>query len=307
MLVDLFISYIKVQRRYSNRTQILYKESIERYLSYVYFDNDKQSAHLFTDKEIIDSLNVIQIRNFIAYLLNRGLNERSVNLHLSALGSFSKFLIKEGYILTNPIANIPRPKEKKRLPHFFEISPLVDYCNLSFDDSFPVMRDRLLVILIYGTGMRRQEVVDLKIGDFDESRRVFRILGKGNKYREIPIVDMLLEKILLYLQCRNKIFSGEITDRFFVTDRGEELYPNFVNKVVKRELTGLKGFDGKKSPHILRHSFATHLLNNGAELNSIKEVLGHSSLAATQVYTHNSFEQLKNIYLTAHPRAKKGG
>jgi integrase/recombinase XerC len=141
----------------------------------------------------------------------------------------------------------------------------------------------------------------------DLGRKVFKITGKGDKDREIPIIPALYEKILVYLQKRTEQFGVDINNSFFLTDKGAHLYLNFVNKAVRKELAGLKGFEGKVSPHVLRHSFATHLLNGGAELNSIKEVLGHSSLAATQVYTHNSFEQLKKIYVTAHPRAKKGG
>ena len=141
----------------------------------------------------------------------------------------------------------------------------------------------------------------------DLHRKVFKIVGKGDKEREIPIIPILCEKILVYLRKRTERFDFDTEDAFFLTDKGTPLYLNFVNNAVKKELASLKGFDGKISPHVLRHSFATHLLNDGADLNSIKEVLGHSSLAATQVYTHNSFEQLKKIYVTAHPRAKKGG
>jgi integrase/recombinase XerC len=169
------------------------------------------------------------------------------------------------------------------------------------------MRDKLIVMLIYATGMRRQEVASLEVGMFDQGRKVFKIIGKGDKEREIPVVGTLFEKILLYLHKRKEEFDPEPCNAFFLTDKGAPLYLNFVNNVVKKELAGIKGLEGKISPHVLRHSFATHLLNDGADLNSIKEVLGHSSLAATQVYTHNSFEQLKKIYLTAHPRAKKGG
>ena len=207
----------------------------------------------------------------------------------------------------NPARSVPRPKEKSRLPHFYGVEPLDEYCQMEMPQDYPSMRDRLMVILIYATGMRRQEVADLTVDMVDLERRIFKITGKGDKDREIPIIPVLYEKILVYLQKRTEQFGVDINNSFFLTDKGAQLYLNFVNKAVKKELAGLKGFEGKISPHVLRHSFATHLLNGGAELNSIKEVLGHSSLAATQVYTHNSFEQLKKIYVTAHPRAKKGG
>ncbi|MEG0518456.1 MAG: tyrosine-type recombinase/integrase, partial [Bacteroidales bacterium] len=167
--------------------------------------------------------------------------------------------------------------------------------------------NRLILLMLYTTGMRRAEIVNLKVESFDQGRRVLRITGKGDKEREIPIISFLYENILVYLQQRILVLKDVPNQSFFLTKKGETLYVQIVNSIVKQELAGLKGFSGKKSPHVLRHSFATHLLNGGADLNSIKEVLGHSSLAATQVYTHNSFEQLKKVYITAHPRAKKGG
>jgi integrase/recombinase XerC len=176
-----------------------------------------------------------------------------------------------------------------------------------------------MVLALYCTGIRRAELTSLKISDFDLSRHILRILGKGNKEREVPVIPFLFDKFLLYLHIRNEFLSHSKNEQehvarhmpenesFFLTNKGNRPYLKFVNDIVKKELTGRKGFEGKKTPHVLRHSLATHLLNEGADLNSIKEILGHSSLAATQVYTHNSFEQLKKIYLTAHPRAKKGG
>ena len=156
--------------------------------------------------------------------------------------------------------------------------------------------------------MRRSEIVGLRRSDFDPGRKVFTVLGKGDKMREIPVPASVCQEILLYLERIRKEFPDVPEGgRFFLTDAGQPIYPELVNETVHEELDGVEGFTGRKSPHVLRHSLATHLLNNGADLNSIKEILGHSSLAATQVYTHNSFEQLKDTYLTAHPRAKNGG
>ena len=247
------------------------------------------------------------IRGYIAKCMDEGLQARSVNLHLSAISSYCRWLLLKGVLDYNPARSVPRPKEKSRLPHFYGTEPLKEYCLGEMPQDYPSMRDRLIVILIYASGMRRQEVANLTLDMVDLDRKVFKITGKGDKDREIPIIPVLYEKILVYLQKRTEQFGVDINNSFFLTDKGAQLYLNFVNKAVKKELAGLKGFEGKISPHVLRHSFATHLLNGGAELNSIKEVLGHSSLAATQVYTHNSFEQLKKIYVTAHPRAKKGG
>jgi len=155
--------------------------------------------------------------------------------------------------------------------------------------------------------LRRAELANLKISDWDVNRYIFRVVGKGDKLREIPVPVTLRKELAIYLEKFKDIYPVSNNDNFFLTDSGQPFYLSFVNKIVRRELGGVVGFTGKRSPHVLRHSIATHLLNNGADLNSIKEILGHSSLAATQVYTHNSFEQLKKVYLTAHPRAKKGG
>ena len=172
-------------------------------------------------------------------------------------------------------------------------------------EPFARLRERMIILTLYATGMRRAELCGLKVSDFDRDRKVIRVTGKGDKTREIPVPDRICQELLLYLKRREEEFAGGADGWFFVTDSGKQLYPQFVNNLVRKALEGEEGFSGKKSPHVLRHSLATHLLNNGADINSIKEVLGHANLAATQVYTHNSFEQLKSTYLTAHPRAKK--
>lgn len=314
LLADSYIEHIKVQKRYSSRTQALYGDVLLRYFLYIYGVEDEDSLHSavegdigrgdFSLQGILSSQN---IRGYVASCMENGMGARSVNLHLSALSGYCKWLLSKGVLQENGARNVARPREKRRLPHFYRSEALEEYCSGDFPNDFPGMRDRLMVFLIYATGMRRQEVADLKVGMVDLHRKVFKIRGKGDKEREIPIIPVLCEKILVYLQKRTEAFAFDTGDSFFLTDKGAPLYLKFVNDTVKKELAGLEGFEGKVSPHVLRHSFATHLLNGGAELGSIKEVLGHSSLAATQVYTHNSFEQLKKIYVTAHPRAKKGG
>lgn len=306
MFIEAYIEYLGVQKRYSSRTLILYRDALERFYKYVYEGEDKEVPDL-QENELLEPLTTQQIRNYVAHCLGNGLGARSANLHLSAMRGYCRWLLLKGKIEGNPAVLVLRPKESRRLPQFYKKDVLAEYVNGDFPDDFSRMRDRLMVLLIYATGMRRQEVVDLRVGMVDLHRKVFKIVGKGDKEREIPMIGALFEKISLYLQKRKEEFESDTSDAFFLTDKGAPLYLNFVNNTVKKELASLKGFEGKISPHVLRHSFATHLLNGGAELNSIKEVLGHSSLAATQVYTHNSFEQLKNIYLTAHPRAKKGG
>ena len=316
MLADLYIQYIKEQKRYSSRTVQLYADAILRYFYTVcsVVTREELYAEIGDEKGEIACLTSTQIRNFIMDAMKGdaaagrcALDARSVNLHLSALSGYCKWLVGKGLLQSNPVRNVPRPKEKHRIPHFYPKDALQEYCMQELPCSFSDARNHLMVVLIYATGMRREEMVNLKVPNVDLQRKVIKVRGKGDKEREIPVIPALCEKISLYLHKRRERFTDSDTDSFFLTDKGAPLYLKFVNDRVKEELAGLEGVEGKISPHVLRHSFATHLLNDGADLNSIKEVLGHSSLAATQVYTHNSFEQLKKIYVTAHPRAKKGG
>jgi|GEM_PF-21332 len=317
----------------------------------------------FSDEEVLEALRFPLIRGYVASLLDRNLDARTVNLHLSALSTFCNYLVKQGKLHSNPVKEIVRPKEKKRLPSFytpdilekyFESPPDIESAGTADNSGKPAsaktvycaVRNRLIVALLFGTGLRRAEAASLRTGDIDLSRKTINIIGKGNKQRMIPLPDSLCQEIEDYLLLRDEFIyevcssgalarsggqSGEEkvflpdaggrpgtdafflpdaggrpgTDAFFLTDSGKPVYLEFLNRVVKSELSGIEGISGRKTPHTLRHSYATALLNNGADLNSIKEVLGHSSLAATEVYTHNSFEKLKEIYKTAHPRAKE--
>ncbi len=303
----------------------------------------------FSDEEVLEALRFPLIRGYVASLLDRNLDARTVNLHLSALSTFCNYLVKQGKLHSNPVKEIVRPKEKKRLPSFytpdilekyFESPPDIESDGTEDNSGKPAsaktvysaVRNRLIVALLFGTGLRRAEAASLRTGDIDLSRKTINIIGKGNKQRMIPLPDSLCQEIEDYLLLRDEFISevcssgalarsggqsGEEkvflpdaggrpgTDAFFLTDSGKPVYLEFLNHVVKSELSGIEGISGRKTPHTLRHSYATALLNNGADLNSIKEVLGHSSLAATEVYTHNSFEKLKEIYKTAHPRAKE--
>ncbi len=297
-MVEGFIEYLKVQKRYSPRTLTLYEGYIKEFFSFASGNPDEQSTGV-----LLPNL----IRGFVASGLESGISSRTMNLKLSALSSFSDYLVRSGEIETNPVKRIHRPKQSKRLPQFYTERAVDNYFSREVDDDFESLRDRTIVATLYNTGMRRAELAALKISDWDRGRALFRVTGKGDKQREIPVTDSLRGELERYLTTYSGIFPTSPASPLFVTNSGKPLYLSFVNNVVKRELAGVEGFSGKRSPHLLRHSIATHLLNNGADLNSIKEVLGHSSLAATQVYTHNSFEQLKKVYLTAHPRAKKGG
>jgi len=311
---DRFLEYIIVQKRYSERTAALYRSALDSFCAFAL----PESAGAVDDVRWREILVPNLIRGYIAQGLEEGRSPRTMNLHLSALSSFCTWLVKNGFLESNPVRKVYRPKEDRPLPQFYTQASMEGYLMASrqrgeedaaaaSDGKEPLgeLRERMIILLLYSTGMRRAELCNLRFSDFDRSRQVFRVTGKGDKTREIPVPDRICEEIVLYLK-RVAEVEGERPDGwFFVTDKGRQLYPAFVNNVVKKAFCGMEGFTGKKSPHVLRHTLATHLLNNGADINSIKEVLGHSSLAATQVYTHNSFEQLKNTYLTAHPRAKK--
>ena len=309
-MIKAFLDYISLQKRYSKRTAALYGEALEEFYAFMY--PEKGSVEALTGEELTDVLKSNNIRGFVAHGLESGLSARTMNLKISAISSYCNWLVKQGKLAANPARRVFRPKESRRLPEFYTEQSLENYFELKESDfegeeTMDHLRSRMLIMVLYSTGMRRSEICNLKVGDFDESRGVFRIVGKGDKPREVPVPALIRQYILLYLKRLGKEFSSDSDSFFFVTDKGVQMYPAMVNNIVKKELSKAEGFTGRKSPHLLRHSLATHLLNNGADLNSIKEILGHSSLAATQVYTHNSFEQLKKTYLTAHPRAKIGG
>ena len=301
MLQENFIRYLQVERRYSPRTVRLYDEAVSDFYAFL------------EEEPAPEALTAPHVRSFIAHGLDTGLSARTMNLKLSALSTWANWLLRQGLLESNPVSKVPRPKQEKKLPVFYTEKAIDNY----FDESrrrveenpedFSLLRNRMMMVVLYATGMRRAELCALSVTDFDPGRRLFRVTGKGDKTREIPVPALLCQEISLYLEKLGEAYPENPQGKFFLTDSGAPLYLAFADNVVRRELAGVEGFTGKKSPHVLRHSLATHLLNRGADLNSIKEILGHSSLAATQVYTHNSFEQLKKTYLTAHPRAKNGG
>lgn len=296
---DEYIDYLRVQKRYSSRTQELYRRYIDEFSEYCVMQDGE---------DIIMMLKRDIIRGFIASGMDSGLSSATINLKISAISGFCRFLVKRGHLKSNPVDSVPRPKKSHPIPEFYTQDSLLDYFNTPLpDSSYRHVRNRMVVSMLYTTGMRRAELASLTIGDVDFDRLVIRVCGKGDKMREIPVEASFIAELKSYLEVLNETFPDLENRHLFLTNSGQPFYLSFVNKVVKEELQGAAGILGKKSPHKLRHSIATHLLNNGADLNSIKEVLGHSSLAATQVYTHNSFEQLKKAFLTAHPRAKKGG
>ena len=328
--IDDYITYISAIRRYSGRTCSIYRESLEMFSSFLRGDDTACTAASdggISDELIPESLTPSIIRSYEVYLLEtRGMHPRTVNLHLSVLSGFCRFLLRNGIIKSNPAKAVTRPRTERRLPDFYRKEAMDRYLNETLyyagEESLYISPDRkqtrnlyekrlarAIISTLYVTGIRRSEHISLKVRDIDFSRRTMNVTGKGDKMREIPLIPSLLKEISLYLRSVGMMVSDDRTPEapLFVTFRGRALYPEYVDRTVRRELSGISGITGRKSPHVLRHTIATELLDRGADLNAIKELLGHSSLAATQVYTHNSIGRLKKIYESAHPRARKNG
>jgi len=253
--------------------------------------------------QIIDAA-YIHIRDYMVWLMEEGAAESSIGRKLSALRSFYKYLVREGVVQSSPVALVKAPKAPKRLPVFVDdqkLDLLLD-SEVLFDESFSSVRDRLVIEALFGTGIRLSELLTLKESDVNFYDSNIRVLGKRNKERIVPISKPLEDQLRNYIELKTLQNFDNKTEGLFVTDKGEAAYPKLIYRIVQRYLSFVSTQD-KKSPHVLRHSYATSLLNRGADLNAIKELLGHASLAATQVYTHNSVERLKSIYKQAHPKA----
>lgn len=287
---------------------------------------------------LVKALTPRKIRDYEMYLADeRKLDARTVNLHLSALSSFCRYLLSNGILQANPVKLIKRPRTERRLPLFYRKDSMTDYFNdTAYNASAESLQDflsayssssdsenarklcemlyrrrlgRLMVSIFYETGMRRSELIGLRVGSVDFNLRMITVRGKGDKMREIPLKPSLSEEILLYLSAVETMVGRKRgpAEPLLLTFSGKALYPVYVERSVREELGQEVSITGRKSPHVLRHTLATELLDDGADMYSIKELLGHSSLAATQVYTHNTVEKLKKVYLNAHPRAKRGG
>ena len=323
-IIRKYIDHVRNIRRYSERTVHLYEDVLNRYVRMTFPDGTPDESGF------MESFNRFEIRGFMVALMeDEGLSPKSVSLHMSALSSFCRYLVKEGKLKSNPVRTLTRPKVEKRLPEYFREEAMQAYFdktreeasskylvtfkeNLDNDNGKKLYQQRLarlIISILYDTGLRRSELIGLKIENVDFARQTLKVVGKGNKMREIPLLDSLCQEILLYLESVEALVCGKrsLKEPLLVTFRGRPLYPVYVDRTVKAELGDVKGITGRRSPHVLRHSLATELMNEGADLNSIKEMLGHSSLATTQVYTHSSIARLKDIYKQAHPRAKNGG
>ena len=288
MQVKKFLNYLKFEKRYSDHTLVAYKTDLNQFISFILLEFEIENL-----KEVSHSI----IRSWIANLLDSGISSRSVNRKIAALKSLFKFLLMEDFITENPTQKIVSPKNTKKLPIFLEESKMEDlYKEINFPETFEGERDKIILDVFYMTGIRLIELINLKLSDIDFQNSTLKVIGKRNKERIIPLSPILLDKLKKFSENNN------INNTFFVNSEGGKLTPKKVYVIVNKYLSMVSSLE-KKSPHVLRHTFATHMLNNGADINAIKEILGHSNLSATQVYTHNTIDRLKSIYKQAHPRA----
>lgn len=291
-----FLLYLEYEKRLSANTIVAYQKDIADCFQFL------ESTYQISDPNLVKSN---YVRSWVVDLMRtQKMTSRSVNRKISALKTYFKFLMREGTVQKNPMNGVLSPKTGKRLPHVIDKSDIQSLMTM-FDDasSFKDHRDKVVLSLLYGTGMRRAELLGLKDKDIDFEKNRLKVLGKGNKERLIPLGSQLLEIIKSYIKIKRATFEDMETSHLIVTEKGKQAYPRMIYNIVHQYLSLVSTSD-KKSPHILRHSFATHLSDNGAELNTIKTLLGHANLSATQIYTHNSVEKLKKVYQQAHPKAK---
>jgi integrase/recombinase XerC len=292
-LVDFFLSYLQNEKRLSQHTVLAYRTDLQQFEDYMLIHSPDFNIALAEYQDI---------RAWIVKLSEDKLDNRSVNRKIASLKAFFKFLQIKKKIQASPISTIKSLKTAQKLPVYVEEKPMENlFDQITFEEDFKGCRDKLMLEMLYGTGIRLSELLNLKVSDVDLFGKKIMVLGKRNKYRIIPLHNTLLDLIHKYLLLKKEMFDSE-HDYLLLTDKQDQLYRVFVQRKIKYYLDLVTTIT-KKSPHVLRHSFATHLLNRGADLNAIKELLGHSNLAATQIYTHNSISQLKEVYKKAHPKA----
>lgn len=288
------MSYLKSEKRYSLHTLKAYESDISQFEHFLHAQ--------FPEQNLI-TLSSIHIRTWLVFLKEEGNSNKSINRKSASLKSLYKFALKKGLIKTNPTDAIRAPKIRKKLPVFISADSLNQlFDNSFFSEDFIGRRDKIVIELLYGTGMRLSELINLKNDDINYHQRLIKVRGKGNKDRVIPLHKELVNSIKSYTDLRKKMVRENADNYLILRDDGQKTYPVLIYRIVKKYLDLVTTVE-KKSPHVLRHTFATHLLNKGADLNAIKDLLGHENLAATQVYTHNSLEQLKSIFKKAHPKA----
>ena len=297
MSVTSFITYLSLEKKYAANTILAY-------------ENDLSEFSLFCEENFnnntIESIDYSCIRNWIVDLVNTKISNRSINRKIASLKAYYKFLLKIGLIDTNPLVKHKALKTAKKIEIPFSETEMEDILlRIPFSNDFEGARDKLIIELLYATGMRRAELVNLRLTNVDLNQGLIKVVGKRNKERIIPLLDNIVSLFKDYLVERNSIMNDDTTlDNVFLSKSGSKIYETLVYRIINHYFS-LVSTKVKKSPHILRHTFATHLLNKGADLNSVKELLGHASLASTQVYTHNSIAELKKVHLLSHPRNKK--
>ena len=293
MLIESFLDYLRLERNYSGKTIVSYRTDLREFEGFL----KETEAELDWRKVHAD-----HVRNWMVYLMGTGKAVTSVNRKLSSLRSFYRFLLRRREVTVDPMSKVVGPKKKKPLPYFVrekDMSRLLD--ETFFEEGFEGCRDRTILEMFYATGMRLSELIGLNDTDVDFSTRLIKVTGKRDKQRLIPFGKELEEDLSLYIKVRNEALPGG-TESFFALKSGRRMYPMGVYRLVKRNLSKVVSLK-KRSPHVLRHTFATAMLNDNADLRSVKELLGHESLVTTEVYTHATFEELKKVYKQAHPRA----
>jgi len=296
MSLKSFTDYLLLEKNYSAHTIAAYQKDLENFETFIFEEFDSPS---------ISDVNYQQIRSWIVNLVDSGLSNRTINRKISSLNSYYKFLLKIEAISTNPLAKHKALKTNKKVQIPFsqnEMTAVLDELELETD--FEGLRNKLIVELFYATGIRRIELIQIKLSDIDLHNKTLKVLGKRNKERYIPLISSVIDSLNRYMVERNALISIQDKTYLFLTKKGVKIYETLVYRIIN-DYFSKASTKVKRSPHILRHSFATHLLNQGANLNAVKELLGHSSLAATQVYTHNSISELKKVYSNTHPRSKK--
>ena len=294
LFMELFFKYLQFEKRYSPHTLLSYHTDLGQF-----------SAYLVSTYEITDPAEADHaiLRSWIVSLVQKNLDARTVNRKIACLRSYYKFLLRNNRIIKNPTLRLKPPKTSKKLPAFVSETTFNSYLDaFAFEDTFEGHRDKLILEFLYGTGIRLAELIGIAEGDINMTGKTVRVTGKGDKERIVPINDTLFNSIGQYLEKKKSTFGDNLTSKLLVTKKALPLYPKLVYRIVKKHLSLITTSE-HASPHVLRHSFATHLLNRGADLNAIKDLLGHTSLAATQVYTHNSIEKLKSVFDKAHPKA----
>lgn len=294
-LLQPFVDYLRFEKRYSVHTIRSYQDDL---LQFFHFINQNFAP------PVLQEISPMQVRSWLASLKEASLSSRSINRKLSSLKSFFKYQVRTGILEQTPLTNVIAPKSGKRLPVFVPETDLAKLLNTlqSSADDWKSLNARMLLTLFYFTGMRLSELINLKERQVDKSNKTIKILGKGNKERVLPVSGELLALIEEYTTAKRKEF-GNNEEFLLVTEKGKKIYPKYAYLLTRQYLGTIKTLE-KTSPHVLRHSFATHLTNQGAPLNAVKELLGHASLASTQVYTHNTIEKLKEVYKKAHPKAQ---